>query len=123
MHLDEGVDTGDVIHQIRARVYEGDGPHQIGNRVIADVGEVYPEIIKQFDDLPDVTHPVEVDEEDRRYYTSDDYSEDATYRLYKNFDEGLVETYLKERDERIDAVPILSNPVLSNVNIGTEIRQ
>jgi folate-dependent phosphoribosylglycinamide formyltransferase PurN len=121
MHLDEGVDTGDVIHQIRARVYRGDGPHQIGNRVISDVAETYAEILRRFDDLRDVDHPAEVDDEDTRYYTSDDYSEDATRRLYENFDEGLVETYLEERDNRVAAVPILRNPALSDVDTGMEM--
>jgi folate-dependent phosphoribosylglycinamide formyltransferase PurN len=119
MYLDEGVDTGDVIHQIRARVHRGDGPHQIGNRVIADVAETYAEIIRRFDDLEDVDHPAEVDEEDTRYYTSDDYSEDATRRLYENFDEGLIDEYLEERDERVAAVPILWNPALSGADTGT----
>lgn len=111
MHLDEGVDTGDVLHQIRARVHEGDGPHQIGNRLIADAAETYIEIIRNFDDLANLDHPSPEDH-DEHYYTSNDFSDDATERLYDNFDDGLVKRYLNDRDERVDAVPILENPAV-----------
>jgi folate-dependent phosphoribosylglycinamide formyltransferase PurN len=111
MHLDEGVDTGDVIHQLRARVYEGDGSHQIGNRVIADAAEVYAEIIRRFDDLADIDHPAPEDH-DEHYYRSDDFSDEATEQLYENFDTGMIEAYLDEQDRRTDAVPILENPAL-----------
>jgi len=112
MHLDAGVDTGDVIHQIRARVNEGDGPHQIGNRLIADAAETYPEMIRNFDDLEDPEHPAP-DDHDEHYYTSDDFSDEATERLYENFEVGMVEDYLDERAERVDAVPILENPAIA----------
>ncbi len=39
MHIDAGVDTGEVIHQMRARVALGDSPAQIGNRLIVDMAE------------------------------------------------------------------------------------
>lgn len=116
MNLDEGIDTGDVIHQIRARVYKDDGPHQIGNRVIADIAEVYPDIIRKFHDLSSIDHPAEVDKEDTKYYTSNDYSENATQRLYDNFEKGIVENYIAEQDERVASVPILRNPALLDNN-------
>lgn len=113
MHIDEGIDTGDVIHQLRARVHEGNGPHQIGNRVIADAAEAYAAIIRRFDDLADVEHPAP-DDHAEHYYTSGDYSTEATEQLYKNFESGMIDAYLEERDERTDAVPILENPTLAD---------
>src|SRR5262249_55148982 len=46
MHIDPGVDTGEIIHQMRARVLPGDSPHQIGNRLIADMVQVYAAVIR-----------------------------------------------------------------------------
>jgi hypothetical protein len=31
MHIDAGVDTDEIIHQFRARVHAGGGPHLIDN--------------------------------------------------------------------------------------------
>lgn len=110
MHIDEGVDTGEVIHQIRARIYSGDGPHQIGNRLIADMTRAYVELIREFDELEEVEQPPEPEE--TRYYRKDDYSTEATRQLYRNFEEGMVEDYLGEQEERVRNAPIARNPVL-----------
>lgn len=112
MHIDAGVDTGDVIHQLRGRVHEGDGPHQIGNRLIADAAATYPKVIQTFDELPDIDHPADISDDEVKYYRSSDYSEDATAQLYENFESGLVEAYLASEDERTEAVPILRNPMI-----------
>lgn len=117
MYIDEGVDTGEIIHQLRARVHPNDGPHDIGNRLIADVGRLYPELVWRFDDLHSVEQPPEPDEE--HYYRSSDYNPDATAQLYENFENGLVEEYLHHRDERVAEVPIVKHPVLDEERLLT----
>lgn len=111
MHMDEGVDTGQIIHQQRADVHPGDTPHRIGNRLIASIPSTYREIIRKFESLPSSPKPPEPDQ--ARYYEKDDYSEEATRRLYEQFEDGLIEEYLEEQEDRIAAVPIVKNPGLS----------
>lgn len=110
MYIDAGIDTGEIIHQLRARVHPDDGPHDIGFRLIADVGQVYPEIIRRFDDLHPIEQPPKQD--DDNYYRSDDYNPDATRMLYENFENGMVMSYLCEWKERIADVPIVKHPVI-----------
>jgi phosphoribosylglycinamide formyltransferase-1 len=110
MHIDAGVDTGEIIHQIRARVVPGDSPHQIGNRLIADMVRVYAAVIRNFDRLVRLAQPpVPADE---RVYRSRDLTEAATRKLYDNFATGLVARYLAEREARAKAAPIVENPVV-----------
>jgi len=113
MHIDEGVDTGDIIHQLRARIYPGDSPHQIGNRLIADMTQVYIELVRQFDSLDPQSEPEEP--ADAKYYKRADYSTEATEQLYENFEDGMIETYLENRTERNAAVPIVTNERLDGV--------
>lgn len=110
MHIDEGVDTGEIIHQLRARVRPDDGPHDIGNRLISDVGQVYPELVRSFEDLHSVEQPPDPDEE--QYYRSADYNSDATKQLYENFEDRMIERYLEEQENRISDVPIVKHPVI-----------
>jgi folate-dependent phosphoribosylglycinamide formyltransferase PurN len=110
MYIDEGVDTGEIIHQLRARIHPSDGPHDIGNRLITDVGRLYPELARRFDELRSVEQPPEPDEE--HYYRSADYNPGATAQLYENFENGLIEEYLQHRDERVSEVPIVKHPVI-----------
>jgi folate-dependent phosphoribosylglycinamide formyltransferase PurN len=110
MHIDPGVDTGEIVHQIRARVLPGDSPHQIGNRLIADMVPVYAAVVQNFDRLGRMQQPpVPADE---RVYRSRDLTEAATQKLYDNFAGGLVATYLMEREARARAAPIVENPVV-----------
>ena len=51
MHIDSGIDTGDIIHQIRAKIKKNDSIHSIGNRLIKDSASECVKIIKNFNML------------------------------------------------------------------------
>ncbi len=116
MYLDAGVDTGKVIHQLRARIFPGDTPHQIGNRLIADAGRAYRALIENFDhvvDLAPIPKPA-----GSRYYRRRDFTPEATQKLYEVFADGLVDRYLTEYAERVARVPILENPALAEARLA-----
>lgn len=111
MYIDAGVDTGEVIHQIRARVYPGDSPHQIGNRLIQDAAHVYVELARRFDEVqPQAQIPAPADS---RYCRNRDFSQEATAELYRRFESGLVGDYLARREEAEARSPIVRQPFLS----------
>lgn len=109
-YLVEEVDAGEIIHQLRASVYPNDGPHDIGHRLIADAGRIYPAIARQFGDLQSLEQPPEP--EDSHYYRSSDYNPQATRQLYSNFADGMIDKYIAEHDDRVAAAPIVEQPVL-----------
>lgn len=78
MHMDEGVDTGQVIHQLRAKFFLGDSPHSIGNRLIKRMVKVCATILVNFDKLKEVSTIVEKS----RVYKQADFDEVACIRLY-----------------------------------------
>ena len=108
MHIDAGIDSGEIIHQIRPRIMPDDTPHQIGNRLILDMVRVYAEIIARMTDVEDVPQPPRPNCE--KVYRKKDFSEDATRRLYDNFRNGMIESYLREKRCRDRRVPIILNP-------------
>lgn len=114
MYMDSGIDTGEVIHQIRARIYNGDSPHQIGNRLICDVALVYGEIIRKFEKLecPDqVPEPA-----DYHYYRRGDFSEQSVKLLHENLMSGMVDKYIEQQRKRCAAVPIVENSSVRSVD-------
>lgn len=114
MHMDAGVDTGDIIHQIRARIFPGDTPHQIGNRLIADAAVAYAALISAFDELEPMAQPDKAAAV--KVCRRADFTEAATAGLYRQFEDGLVERYLAERDARCAATPIIENPRLAGLH-------
>ena len=104
MHLDAGVDTGPILHQLRARVFPDDTPHQIGNRLIGDMTAVYVQVIRHAEGLgPGIRPPTPPG---ARVYRSRDFTPEAVETLYANFRAGLVARYLAEREARTARVPI-----------------
>lgn len=108
MHIDAGVGTGEIVHQMRARIYSGDNPHQIGNRLISDMVRGAIEIVLKFDELiPLVPLP---EPERIRVCKRKDFSPKSVHLLYEAFENGLIERYLREREYREGRSPILCNP-------------
>lgn len=110
MHIDAGIDTGEIIHQIRARYFWGDTPSQVGNRLIVVMSRTYRNLILNFERLQKMPQlPVP---ESEKVYKRKDYTEESVKTLYANFAGGLVEKYIEEEAERCRVVPIIQNPAM-----------
>lgn len=110
MFIDEGVDTGNIIHQIRAEIYPGDSPHQLGNRLILQIPKILCELVNHIDDIK--AFPQVPSGKVDRVYRRKDFSEEATRRVYLNFANGMIDTYINEQRQRIAEAPIVINPLL-----------
>jgi phosphoribosylglycinamide formyltransferase 1 len=107
MHIDEGIDTGEVIHQIRAKYVFGDTPSTIGNRLIIDMSRTLIKIIANFEELVKMNQmPIPKDE---KVYKKADYTEESVIKLYDNFNSGLVEDYLDNKNVKNKKFPIIEN--------------
>ncbi|MEL6685282.1 MAG: formyltransferase family protein [Pseudomonadota bacterium] len=92
MHINEGIDTGEIIHQIRADIFLGDSPHSIGNRLIAKMTDTYADLIARF---PDLTREAQPQAEGTLYYQKD-YDAAACQRLYDQFSDNLILRHLTD---------------------------
>lgn len=111
MYMDAGIDTGEVIHQIRARIFTGDSPHQICNRLIFDMALVYGDIIRKYESLTKMKQlPAP---SDAHYYRRNDFTEESVVTLRSNFLSGMIEKYIGEKNGRCEAVPIVINSIVS----------
>ena len=79
MHIDEGIDTGRIIHQINADIFLGDNPHTIGNRLIKKMTLLTKEVIYNFKSLDDISQP--------------NVKKSLLY-LKKDFDENACENFM-----------------------------
>ena len=90
MYIDAGIDTGKIIHQIRADVYLGDSPHSIGNRLIRKMTSTYADIVCNFRNLECEEQPVS---EGKLYYQRD-FTAESCEKLYLNFSQSMIQDYL-----------------------------
>ena len=96
MYMDQGIDTGEIIHQGRPDVFPFDSPHQIGNRLIKKMVKDFIKLIVNFDSVKKIKS---TNEYVGKTYKIKDASEKVTIEMYKNFNEGLVFNYLKSKKE------------------------
>jgi len=107
MHMDAGVDTGEVIHQIRARRSWGDTPSQVGNRLIVDMARACRQVVLNWERL--VKMPPLPIPQNAKVYKQADFTEDSVRSLYWHFRDGMIERYLAEKHSRCTRVPIIEN--------------
>ncbi|WPE15954.1 formyltransferase family protein [Candidatus Thioglobus autotrophicus] len=109
MHIDSGVDTGDIIHQIHADYYYGDSPSQIGNRLICKMTKVFKCIVENFNNIQDFERH-RLYKVDAKIYKKIDYTEESVSLLYKNFENGMISAHLKNKE--IKKVKIIKNRLI-----------
>ena len=114
MHIDAGVDTGEVIHQMRGKIALGDSPVQIGNRLITEMAETCLKIVLRWDTLNKM--PQIAPSPGNKIFRKKDYTEESVSTLYTRFSNGLIRDYLRNETERCAAVPIVQNGSLPQKN-------
>jgi folate-dependent phosphoribosylglycinamide formyltransferase PurN len=102
--LDAGVDTGPVIAHVRPDIRRGDGPHDIGNRTIVAAADMLVEAALALGAGGVASVP---QSGGGRVYKRADFTADAVNRLYANFAGGMIDEYLRDRDARDRAVPLV----------------
>jgi methionyl-tRNA formyltransferase len=104
MHLDSGVDTGNIVHQGRAPIVLGDSIHTIGNR---NIRLLFGDIIKLIESKFDFSiSKSQISRDSNRYYRKKDFSEQSLRAALENLNNGLVERYLSDASNMNSRYPI-----------------
>jgi len=98
MYMDEGIDTGKIIHQIRADVDPCDNIHQIGNRLIKKMTQKFIDLIKNFEDVKNKKSQTN---KNGRTYKRVDCTSESIKKAYENINNGVCLQYLENKN-RLD---------------------
>lgn len=113
MYLDKGIDTGNIIHQMRADIKPNDDIHQIGNRLIRDMSKELVKLIHVFPMIRREVGSISGDSKGK-VYRMKDYTEESVRIAYNNLKNGVVMEYIKNK-AAIDAeFPIVHNPHINS---------
>jgi len=104
-YLDAGVDSGPIIAHVRPRIRSEDGPHDIGNRTIADAAEMLADAVAL---MPQGRLRGVPQERDGRVYRRADFSAAAVERLYANVASGMIPAYLDDQPARDAALSLVT---------------
>lgn len=107
MFLDEGIDTGKIIHQIRPDIFEVDSFHQLSNRFLIKVFKTYRIISENIKEISLKDKNPKYENKKRILIKISDFSEESVQRLYKNFTNGMIKNYLHNKHLRDYKVPLI----------------
>ncbi len=96
MYIDEGIDTGEIIHQVRAKMHYGDTFHQICTRLIVDSIEALKVLIVKFKKIKRKKSKKSVLK--KYYYKRSDFQKVSLKSFYKKFDQNLS-NYLSKKNK------------------------
>tara|TARA_Y100001968_G_C19362837_1_gene720762 strand:+ start:90 stop:941 length:852 start_codon:yes stop_codon:yes gene_type:complete len=119
MYLDKGIDTGEIIHQIRPLINEMDSFHQLSNRFLIKAFDTYIFLAENFifDNSKRLNQDSSYNNHTRKLYKKVDFSDESLNLLHQNFKDGMIGEYLKDKLARDLLVPIIENPNYLNKNL------
>ena len=112
MFLDEGIDTGRIIHQIRPNIYPRDSFHLLSIRFLKDIFDTYVSIIENYSTIQEPLKFGTGQNKTNKYYKRSDFNLENLYQLWKYFKSSSLKQYLDNKIERDRRVPILAQKKL-----------
>ena len=103
-YLDAGIDTGPILAHARPVIERGDGPHDLGNKTITAAVQALVRAAAAH--LAGAARAVP-QWGGGRLYQRKDFSADAVRRLYRNFESGMIDSYLAARTARDAALHLV----------------
>jgi phosphoribosylglycinamide formyltransferase 1 len=107
-YIDAGIDTGPIICHGRPAIVIDDGPHDIGNKaIVIGTALLIRAAMKhcQTGRLPGV-----LQEMTGKLFRMRDFNGSAVNRLYRNFETGMIEEYLRDKEKRDAPLSLVSLP-------------
>ena len=106
MKMNKGIDTGEIIHQIRPNIEINDDVHSIGCKVVYDIVNSFYPLIKSINKISSY----KIYKKSFKYYFKrNDFNYFVLKKLYSNLENNLLEKYLKSKSKKDKKVKIIKN--------------
>lgn len=104
LHIDAGIDTGDIIAHVRPQISADDTAHTIGFKTIVESGKVLERVIdvlKMGHELPRIKQWKITN---GAIYRKNDFNEEALKKYYENVKNGMFKNYDQQSHEDIKLI-------------------
>ena len=109
LHLDAGVDSGDIVAHVRPGIEPGDTVHTAGCKTIRGGADAFVRCIARLEKGLELPRVKQWEVPNARYYRRKDVTPEALARYHENMRSGLVQRYAAEgpkRDLRLIPLPV-----------------
>lgn len=104
LHIDKGVDTGDIITHVRPKIFANDDVHTIGCRIIKDSVETLGKMLLSIKSGNQINRIKQWYVPNEKIYKLKDFNEDTLKIYYQKINNGLIQQHLGKKCERIKVI-------------------
>ena len=95
MIINETIDGGKILHQIRAEIFENDTIHDIGNRLIKRSFQELTIVLLNYKLIaPKIITNFKIS----RYYKTSDFDDNSIIKALNNLNKSMIKSYLKNKE-------------------------
>jgi folate-dependent phosphoribosylglycinamide formyltransferase PurN len=106
IHIDAGVDTGDIITHVRPKIELHDTVHTVGCKVIQSSAEMLVRLMGMVREGKTLPRVKQWQTPNKHYYRKKDFNEEILNKYLENLKNGLVEEYLAAPPKHIEMVTL-----------------
>ena len=97
MHLDSGIDTGDIITHVRPKIEDDDDVHSLGCKIIKDSAETIIEILKRIKNNQEINRIPQWTIQNERIYKLKDFNEEILKQYFDKMEKNIVKEFSKKK--------------------------
>ena len=106
LHINEGVDTGDIICHVIPTIELGDNVHTIGCKIIKDSVKTLSKIIHMIKNGNELAREKQWDVKNPKYYRNSDFTESILKEYHKNLEGDLIQQFLESKKNNLKIVEL-----------------
>ena len=106
LHINSGIDTGNIICHTRPIIQLGDNVHSVGCKVIQTSIESLFHIMDMVTKKIELTPVKQWSVENERYYKTSDFNQEVLQKYKNNLENGLIANYLSSPKKPIQLVTL-----------------
>lgn len=95
LHIDSGIDTGDILAHVVPQFEENDTVHTIGCKVIRESARTLVHVMGMVRAGKTLPRTPQWEVQESHYYRSRDFNEEALARYYENLHGGMIGEYIR----------------------------
>jgi methionyl-tRNA formyltransferase len=104
LHLDRGIDTGDIVTHVRPKIIENDNVHTIGCKIIQESVETFKKIFELISNGKELNRVKQWEPSIKRYYKNADFTEEILEKYRDNLRNGVVTKFLESKRKNIKLI-------------------
>jgi len=103
LHIDSGIDTGDIITHVRPHIESNDNVHTIGCKIVKNSVDKLIEILKRIENNDMINRIPQWKADNERIYKLKDFNENILRQYLDNMEDNIIKKFLtrKKREFKI----------------------